>query len=321
MSVTFVMYHYVRDLKRSRYPDIKGMTVEEFSGQLRWLSRHHTFLTYRDLIALRNGDMLAPPSNAAVLTFDDGYIDHFHTVFPMLHEAGIQGFFFPPAKAVLERRVLDVNKIHYILSSVENKAQLVEGLKDAITNAQNRYGLGTFEEYWAEHGKPSRFDTAEVIFIKRLLQKVLPAPARAAILDDMFHRFVAVAEFTLANELYMTIDQLRTMVRCGMYVGSHGYEHSWMDTLSPEEQQSEIERSLEFLSAIGAPTVDWVMCYPYGATNDGLVAVLEDRQCAFGLTTEVGRALDLRSNPYRLPRMDTNDFPKFSSYSGNVGSL
>ena len=94
-----------------------------------------------------------------------------------------------------------------------------------------------------------------------------------------------------------------------------------MDTLSPEEQQSEIERSLEFLSAIGAPTVDWVMCYPYGATNDGLVAVLEDRQCAFGLTTEVGRALDLRSNPYRLPRMDTNDFPKFSSYSGNVGSL
>jgi hypothetical protein len=229
----------------------------------------------------------------------------------MLHQAGIQGFFFPPAKAVLERRVLDVNKIHYILSSVENKLELVEGLKNAITKTQEVYGLRTFEEYWAEHGKPSRFDTAEVIFIKRMLQKVLPAPVRAAILEEMFQRFVEVAEFTLANELYMTIEQLRTMVRCGMYVGSHSYEHCWMDTLSPEEQQSEIERSLGFLSAVGAPTIDWVMCYPYGATSDGLVAELEHRQCAFGLTTEVGRATDLRSNPYRLPRMDTNDFPKF----------
>jgi peptidoglycan/xylan/chitin deacetylase (PgdA/CDA1 family) len=151
-----------------------------------------------------------------------------------------------------------------------------------------------------------------MFFIKRLLQKVLPQPSRAAILDDMFHRFVAVEEYTLANELYLTIEQLRTMVRCGMYVGSHSYEHSWMDTLSPGEQQCEIERSLEFLSAVGAPTADWVMCYPYGATNDSLVAILERRQCAFGLTTEVGRAPDLRSNPYRLPRMDTNDFPKSS---------
>jgi len=310
MPLTFVMYHYVRDLKRSRYPEIKGLTTEEFSGQLGWLSQRYRFLTWRELVALRKGELAEAPANAAVLTFDDGYIDHFHTVFPMLHQAGIQGLFFAPVKAILERRVLDVNKIHFILSSVPDKGELIAGLKDAIASRRTDYGLATFEEYWAEYGKPSRFDVAEVMFVKRLLQRALPQPVRAKVLDEIFHRFVGVDEATLANELYLTIDQLRMMVRCGMYVGSHGYEHSWMDTLSPAEQDFEIERSLEFLRTVGAPTEDWVMCYPYGATSDSLVALLARRQCALALTTRVGHAADLRSDPYRLPRMDANDFPK-----------
>ena len=306
MPITFVAYHYVRDFKGSRYPDIKGLTTEEFAAQVGWLSHRYRFLTWRELVALRSGEVEAAPDNAAVLTFDDGYIDHFHTVFPMLHSAGIQGMFFAPAKAILERRVLDVNKIHLILSSVPDKCELIEGLKDAI-------GLASFEEYWEQFGKPSRFDTSEVMFIKRVLQRGLPQPARAHVLDEMFHRFVAVDEATLANELYLTLDQLRMMVRCGMYVGSHGYEHRWMDSISPAEQEFEIEHSLEFLRAVGAPTADWVMCYPHGATSDSLVSLLERHQCSFALTTRVGQVANLRSDPYRLPRMDTNDFPKANS--------
>ncbi len=313
MPLTFIMYHYVRDLARSRYPEIKGLTNQEFSAQLEWLSRRYKFLTWQELVALQNDERSEAPANAAVLTFDDGYIDHFHTVFPMLHHAGIQGMFFPPAKAILERRVLDVNKIHFILSSVEDKCELAEGLKNAIASRREAYALRPAVDYWSEYGKPSRFDTAEVVFIKRLLQKILPPSARSEILEEMFCRFVNVDEGTLANELYLTLDQLRLMIRCGMYVGAHGYEHRWMDALTPAEQEFEIGKSIEFLRAAGAPTADWVMCYPYGATNDDLVALLRQSQCAFALTTRVGLAADMRSERYRLPRMDTNDFPKTNS--------
>jgi len=50
------------------------------------------------------------PKNAAMLTFDDGYVDHFTQVLPILDQAGISGSFFPPAKCILERKVLDVIK-------------------------------------------------------------------------------------------------------------------------------------------------------------------------------------------------------------------
>lgn len=51
------------------------------------------------------------------------------------------------------------------------------------------------------------------------------------------------------------------------------------------------------------------MCYPYGAYNDTLLALLRDWGCAIGLTTEVAVAQLGTDNPLALPRLDTNDLP------------
>jgi peptidoglycan/xylan/chitin deacetylase (PgdA/CDA1 family) len=99
------------------------------------------------------------------------------------------------------------------------------------------------------------------------------------------------------------------MVRCGMFFGSHGYDHFWMNKLAPVEQEREIRLSLDFLTVIGAPTNEWVMCYPYGAYNEALLRTLELYDCAVGLTTRSDVA-DVASDPaLELPRLDTNDFP------------
>jgi len=80
-----------------------------------------------DLISsIKHGHSL--PKNALLLTFDDGYMDHFEYVFPILAKLGVQGSFFPPAKAILEHSVLDVNKIHFILATVGDKASLIENI-------------------------------------------------------------------------------------------------------------------------------------------------------------------------------------------------
>ena len=42
-----------------------------------------------DVIAAVQGKDVLPP-NAALLTFDDGYRDHYDHVFPMLAESGLQ---------------------------------------------------------------------------------------------------------------------------------------------------------------------------------------------------------------------------------------
>ena len=78
--VTIVMYHFVRDLRRSRYPAIKGLDVERFAGQLAHIQRHYTVVRMEDVVAAARDPGVALPPRALLLTFDDGYAEHYQTV-------------------------------------------------------------------------------------------------------------------------------------------------------------------------------------------------------------------------------------------------
>ncbi len=318
MPLTIVAYHYVRDLERSRFPEIKGLAVDEFRGQLDYLGRHYAFVRLEDVLSALSDPKAALPANAVLLTFDDGYVDHYATVFPILHERGIQGAFFPPAQSVLEDKVLDVNKIHFILAAVRDKAVLVETIGAAVEENRGEFGIDSMAAFRERYAKPSRFDGAEVAFVKRMLQAGLPEVLRRRVTDELFRTHVCADEAAFARELYMTADQIRLMVGCGMYVGSHGYGHHWMDRLSPDEQRYDIARSLDFLALVGAPTRDWVMCYPHGRSNDSLARTLVNHGCALGLTTVVDIARPGECDPLHLPRLDTNDLPNSADAPPNA---
>ena len=78
-------------------------------------------------------------------------------------------------------------------------------------------------------------------------------------------KYVSDDEASFSRELYMSVDQIKCMSRNGMYIGSHGYNHYWLNALPAEKQEQEIDKSLQFLSSVDAPTDDWMMAYPYGA--------------------------------------------------------
>ena len=308
MSLTIVMYHYVRDLERSRYPKIKGRTVEEFKRQLDHIASCHTVVTAQQVAAAVRGED-AVPENAAWLTFDDGYLDHYTNVFPLLFERGWQGSFFPPSQTVLDGKLLDVNKIHFILAADSRPEDIVREIRSALDAHSADPDVRPFEAYWNELAKPNRYDPAEVVFIKRALQFGLPESVRAEVVDRLFHRLVSDDPAAFAAELYVSLDQLRTMARCGMYVGSHGASHRWLDRLSPAQQAAEIDNSLAFLRSVGTPRQDWVMCYPYGASDPSVLQLLKQRSCSVALTTKPAVASLERDDPLLLPRIDTNDLP------------
>ena len=86
------MYHYVRDLKNSRYPSIKGLDVENFKGQIEFLKKHYHFVTIEQVIDAYQDNSQLPP-HPVLLTFDDAYADHFTYVFPILVRENIQVLF------------------------------------------------------------------------------------------------------------------------------------------------------------------------------------------------------------------------------------
>lgn len=315
-QITIVMYHFVRDLKHSRYPKIKGITINEFKGQLSYIENHYHFVTIKDCIdaIYSNKDI---PSNAVLLTFDDAYIDHYLTVFPLLNEKKIQGCFFPSAKSILRNKVLDVNKIHFILATAPNINAIIEDIKIFLEELSNKYNLNSYEYYFKKLAHASRFDPKEVIFIKRLLQVELDREVRGTITDKLFSKYITKDEVSFARELYMNTEHLKCMVRNGMYVGGHGYDHYWLNVLNPEEKNSEIKSTINFLSTINSPIDKWVMSYPFGAYDHSLMNILKENNCIMALTIKVDVAKLSKNNAYTLERLDTNDLPKEANASPN----
>ena len=306
--LTIVMYHYVRDLARTRFPEIRGLSTHRFEGQLDYLTKHYTVCRPDEVVAAVQGDTVLPP-DACLLTFDDGLRDHYTTVFPRLEERGIAAVFCPAVRPVQEHTVLDVHMIHFVLASVHDPRRLVDEVLSLVEAHRSAVALPDPLTLYRMGAGPGRFDSPEVTFLKRLLQRVLPPRVRADICRALFQRYVSADLTSFAEELYMDLAQLRCLARYGMAIGGHGYEHDWLESLAPAEQREDIRQTMSLLEAvIGRRPTNWIMSYPYGSYSKHTLDLLQEAGCAVGLTTRVGLVPDL-SSPLELARLDTNDLP------------
>jgi len=303
------MYHYVRDLKNSRFPGIKGLDLDLFREQIQYLRKHYHIITMEEVIhSIDNQAKI--PKKSVLLTFDDAYSDHYMNVFPVLDKYQLQGSFYTPSKAVSEHTVLDVNKIHFILASVQNKSDIVSDLKNLLKVYKKEYHLQDFDYYYEKLARANNYDTEEVIFIKRLLQVELKEELRIKITDTLFERYVGMSEPSFSRELYMNEEQLKHMLRSGQHIGNHGYNHYWWNSLTKEEMRDELDLSIAFLNKIGVDMNNWTACYPYGSYDDQSIEMLQERGCKLAVTTEVDIATTNKSTRFVMPRLDTNDIPK-----------
>ena len=300
------MYHYTRDLKHSRYPQIKGLDQSLFRQQIDFMKNNFNIVTMEQVMDAVEGKADLP-EKAMLLTFDDGYIDNYTVAFPILDEFGVQGSFFIPGKTFTTHQLLDVNKIHYMLASA-NIYELVEDVKKEMDYYRGReFDYAPTDELFKEYAVENRFDVKETVFVKRMLQTVLPEQLRNTISSNLFKKYVGVTEEQLAYELYMTEEQIRTMKRHGMFIGLHGYDHYWLGNLSPEQMRYDIAMALETMDEF-IDRKRWVMNYPYGNYNQDVLDYIKSQGACVGLTTQVRIANIREDNPLELPRLDCNDF-------------
>lgn len=321
MSKLYIsMYHYTRDLKHSRYPEIKGLDAKFFREQIEFMKSNFNIVTMEQVIeSVSLGEKL--PARALLLTFDDGYIDNYNIAMPVLEEFGVQGSFFIPGKTFTTHQLLDVNKIHYILASA-NIYNLVDDLKKEMDFYRGQeFQYVSTEELYRQYAVANRFDIKETVFVKQMLQTILPEKLRNIISSKLFMKYVGVTEEQLAYELYMSEEQIRTMKRHGMFIGLHGYDHYWLANLTVEQMQKDISQGVEALDEF-IDKSQWVMNYPYGNYNNDVIEYISAKGACLGLTTEVRVADIARDNPLKLPRLDCNDFPpksdNYAKYEGKI---
>jgi peptidoglycan/xylan/chitin deacetylase (PgdA/CDA1 family) len=307
-GLTMVCYHYVRELNKSAYPAIHGLEYQAFKEQLDLLLREYEPVTVMDVAAAVKGKSMLP-EKGLLLTFDDGYLDHYTYVLPELMSRKLSGLFFVPVEVTKRRQVLDVNKIHFIIAAAENVSDVVDELCAAIEKNEKEFSLLSVNEYREQWALTGRYDDAETMFIKRMFQRGLPEPVKSRILTDLFQRFVCPEEGVFATELYMNSEQVQTMKACGMSIGCHGVSHRWFTDLSKTELQNELDESWAFLESLGEHKGEAAICYPYGGYSNEVINVVRKNNFAFGVTVESAVAMIGKDDGLLLPRLDTNDIP------------
>ena len=72
------MYHYVRE-DNLEYPNFNHLNIDVFKQQLDYFSENYGFLSKEDYFCSLSGSNV---KDGVVLTFDDGFKDHYKYVLP-----------------------------------------------------------------------------------------------------------------------------------------------------------------------------------------------------------------------------------------------
>ena len=311
-TIYIATYHYVRNIKKSKYPNLKGLEFEEFKKQINFFKKNFNILKPKQFIELLKKKKL-PRKPSILLTFDDGYKDHYDYVFPYLKKNKLQACFYPPVSIVKEKKILDVNKIQFFLSKEKNKKKIIKKISVILKKKYN-FSLNKFllENKNIINKLKSKFDDNQTLLIKSLLQKLLPIRKRKFVIDQLFSQIVTSNYKKFSSELYLSSENIKEMLKNGMHFGSHGYNHEWWSHLKKDKQEKEIIKSIEFLKQMGVKKSNLSVCYPYGSFNMDTISILKKYSFKFGLTTtqkEIDKS-DIK-NFLKLPRFDTNYFKNF----------
>ena len=295
-----VMYHYVRDFDPD-VPNFKNLTVKDFRRQLSFLDTKYKFLTKESF--LESVEKKSSISDGVILTFDDGFKDHYTNVLPILDDLNLWGLFYVASDHYSDKRCLNVHKIHHLLGKYNSTELLNKGLQLVDSSMLNEDTIQDFDE---EIYKDQKLSSSEYGF-KRLFNYYLKDFYKTQLLNELCKDYFD--EHELHSNLYLTKEELVEIEDQGSIIGSHTATHPVLSTLSYENQHREVRDSFSFLDSFLNMDVK-SFCYPYGGKssyNKNTLDVLKDLQVHHSFL--VGNSLVTKiESPYELTRVDCNRF-------------
>lgn len=296
MQLLIVNFHYFgfEKYKSGIYP----IKPDDFYIQLKVISKDYTFISQAQLVNYIN-EKYYPEGNYCLITFDDG-LQQQMTAFHLLQEWNIPAIFYVPTAPLIEKKVLDVHKLHHIRANTEDKVML-ELIK--------QFGNYEYSEEDKIKAKTQyKYDNEIAREVKLQLNFKLPAELKRVIIDKAFSSICSVEEEFLVN-FYMTEENVVEIAKCGM-LGSHGHNHEPLSQMVDPE--SDIHQSINYLETISSFPIQ-SFSYPYGskiAVNSETSNYFNGTKVIFGLTMWRGiNYVNEFTNPFLLNRMDTNDAP------------
>lgn len=297
-----IMYHYVRDVEATPFPDIKAVSLDEFRRQVAQVKESFETPPVEACLEFLAGTW-QPQRDICLLTFDDGLREHHDTVADILAGREVPAAFFLPTAALEDHEVLTVHMNHFLLAALGTTNlskhlryaadELNEQLPDAPTTARLR--------------SVYRWDDVDTARLKYLVNHQLPVETTERLLTHIFGKVLGPPE-EFARELYVDWDEARAMQDAGFAVGGHTHRHKVLAKLAEPTQRADLERSMSLLRTHLGPGPR-AFAYPYGKPVTYTLATIRDLEeigysCAFNTTVGDGHPGTSR---WEIPRIDPKD--------------
>lgn len=284
-----VNYHYCISVEENPHLARTAVAPARFDEHVRQLAR---------LAAERGVEPL--------VTFDDGTRDIWRNAVPVLQRHGVPGILFVCSMPLLEKRLLNVTKVHLLQAKLGAEA-FRSRLMSALQSVDEPFELDDPARFGL--GRIYRYDAEETRAFKLLLNARLPYPIVTRLLDTLFQQAFG-DQRAAAESLYMSADEIRSAQDGGLRIGLHTHSHFMLGRLDAAAQHEEIVRGhTYFADLLGQPLGD--LSYPYGVPgtwNADSKAILSRAGIPRAYT--LGREIhdpSIHSDPFEIPRFDVND--------------
>ena len=302
-----VMYHYVRESRETSPQGIRPFLIGEFEKQLDRLERDFRIVSAEEFLHAVNNGSNSNGKPACLLTFDDGTRDHVEVVLPLLQRRSLPAVFFILTWPTEHQKMPVTHALHWVLGQPEE--QVWAKLKHfAETKLGGDYALGSAEDALEKY----RYEDTELrARIKYAVNfKLAPDAAQELIAEFADSQLKNLSE--LANEWFLTEQDIQQLYSCGMEIGLHGCSHLSLTQIGATGMQEEIFHGSSYLENLLGKAPNW-FSPPFGGSDfkrdlTGIYQACRNVNVGAIVTTRKG-FVSPNTNCYEIPRYDCIDLP------------
>lgn len=287
-SLTILNYHRIVDINEPNFNTFKpnvSANPEAFLKQMEYISKWFRVISLRELVDWLSGGKPLP-HYAALITFDDGYLDNYTNAFPVLQNFNFPAVIFLTTGHIETNRPFYWDLVAYCFLRTE---------KDHVVFPNGR------EQSWDDSDREQ--------IIKSWIEtiKVLPEKEKQDWVLRLQNQLDVSVPSSYFQNLMVNWNQVIEMHRDGIEFGGHTVTHPILTRIPMHLAKKEIEQSkFEIEEKLGQKIYGFA--YPNGMTNDFnkdiQKAVAEaGYKTAFTLLNGPNFLREVKNDPYTIRRI------------------
>lgn len=247
MTQIISIHRIIKSITENPFQNSAGIIISKlfFKNYIRYLVNTCTLTNLRFIKKQKEENF------KIALTFDDGFIDQYRDVFPILEENKIKATFFIVTRCTSDKCfVRPIDLFYYLAEKYYGKKIKIDLLGEEVELL-----LNIKEKRITEIKDALKYKSLEVA--NKIIESI--ASALNIKLTDSLLR-------DINKQLYMQKEHIRELVIAGHEIGNHGHTHQAFSSLSEKELLTEMSQSKEIIKNI-IGIEKQVFAYPYGGLN------------------------------------------------------